>query len=93
MAYTHPTTAKARPRAVTKITPQAPDRDPLDRIEDAMINVEGSTLLLDMVVLHGQHFPSDRARQRATFHANRLLAADVAELRRVFEAACSEVKV
>lgn len=67
----------------------AADRDPLDRIEDALLNVEGSTLLLDMVVTHGQHLPSDHARRSAAFHANRLMVADVAALRRVFEAVSS----
>jgi len=59
-------------------------REPADinRIEDAIINVERSALLLNLVVLHGDHLGADHAT--AVWQVNRLMAADVSELRRVY---------
>ncbi len=62
----------------------------LDRIEDALMSVEGAALLLNMVVIHGEHLGGKRARQTAVWHANRLLAADVSELRRVLVHSATE---
>ena len=64
----------------------------IDRIEDALINLEGSALLLQMVVTFGHDLDSDRARQTATWHANRQLAADVTELRRVYNSVHGAVR-
>lgn len=54
----------------------------LDRIEDVLINVEGAALLLNLVVTHGDHLGADRAT--AVWQVNRLMAADVAEMRSVY---------
>lgn len=55
----------------------------LDRIEDAVINLRGPALLLNISVVHGQHRLDPRARETEIWHANRLIEADVAEVRRV----------
>ena len=58
------------------------ERNPIDALEDALIDAAGSAFLVDQFVTHGEH--TDDA-EKALHHVNRLLSADMKALRRAFD--------
>ena len=61
----------------------------LDRIETAIIDMQGSAFLFDQIVTHGQHF-DDAAR--AMHDVNRLMQLDSENLRAAFDKAHKAIK-